>query len=293
MEPQPGIFVEGTRHHWFLEFEIREACSTEEIFAAIARVRALGESVEVVIGFSDRMCQRLLGPFSPPSFSNFNGLVSPAEAAHEAPATQGDVFVWVHSDQHDRNFNVALEARRLFTPMGSLIEDVPSWMYGASLDLTGFEDGTENPDSAEARNLAVLGEGPGEGGSLFFTQRWIHDLDSFHELGVPEQEAVFGRTKSGSIELDPLPARSHVERVVMHDEAGGEVEIYRRSVPYGSTTECGLYFLAFTDELAKIEGMLGRMFGHDGPTDRVLDFSSAVSGANYFAPPVEALDSLG
>ena len=89
----------------------------------------------------------------------------------------------------------------------------------------------------------------------------------FDALPIDKQEAVFGRTKDESVELDPLPDRSHVERVVI-EEAGEELEIYRRSFPYGSTREAGLFFLAFSNEPNLVERMLARMFGIDGPSDR-------------------------
>ncbi|MYI56484.1 MAG: Dyp-type peroxidase, partial [Acidimicrobiia bacterium] len=182
-----------------------------------------------------------------------------------------------------------------FDPIGTLARETPSWVYRDSRDLTGFIDGTENPPVAEARELAVIADGPGAGGSFVLAQRWIHDLDGFAALATAEQEQVIGRTKPDSVELEDLPANSHLGRVVHTDAAGDEIEIYRRSVPYGTSTEAGLYFLAFTDDLAKIDLMLGAMFGAtgDGRHDRLVTFSETVSGAYYYAPSRETLQSLG
>jgi putative iron-dependent peroxidase len=209
-----------------------------------------------------------------------------------AVATQEDVFFWAHSNRHDRNYEVARDARRAFAPIGELGRETPSFVYRDSRDLTGFIDGTENPNAEEARILAVLAEGQtGEGGSFVLTQRWIHDLDAFHALTVADQEAVFGRTKVDSVEIDDKPPTAHLSRVVIEDAAGEEIEIYRRSVPYGTATEAGLYFLAFTDDLTKIDRMLANMHGAspDGGHDRVVEFSQTVSGAYYFAPSAETL----
>ncbi len=123
--------------------------------------------------------------------------------------------------------------------------------------------------------------------------RWVHDLAAFEAMDVADQELVFGRTKDGSVELDPLPERAHIERVVMEDDAGEEREIYRRSFPYGDTSELGLFFLAFNKDLDTFSDMLGRMYGlADGRRDRLTDVSRAVSGAFYLAPPVGALDAI-
>ena len=78
-------------------------------------------------------------------------------------------------------------------------------------------------------------------------QRWVHDLAAFHALPVAEQEGVIGRTKPESVELDDdvKPPTAHIARVVI-EEDGEELEIYRRSVPYGTVDEHGLMFFAFS-----------------------------------------------
>ena len=126
--------------------------------------------------------------------------------------------------------------------------------------------------------------------------RWVHDLDAFGALSVSEQEHVIGRTKGKSIELegDDKPPTAHIARVEIEDEAGVELPIYRRSVPYGTVAEHGLYFVAFAADRSRFDTMLGRMFGMDGDGvhDRLTDFSRPVSGAYYYAPPMNLLADL-
>jgi putative iron-dependent peroxidase len=126
--------------------------------------------------------------------------------------------------------------------------------------------------------------------------RWVHDLNAFDRLSVNEQERVIGRTKAESIELegDAKPPTAHIARVEIEDEAGVELPIYRRSVPYGTVAEHGLYFVAFSADRGRFERMLGRMFGTDGDgqRDRLTDFSRPVSGAYYYAPPLNLLADL-
>ena len=124
-------------------------------------------------------------------------------------------------------------------------------------------------------------------------QRWVHDLAAFECLAIDEQELIVGRTKDGSVELDPMPQCAHVERVVMSDDDGEEREIYRRSFPYGDTDELGLFFLAFNADLQTFQDMLERMYGvADGLRDKLTEVSHAVSGAYYIAPSVELLDAI-
>ena len=75
---------------------------------------------------------------------------------------------------------------------------------------------------------------------------------------------------------------------------GKELEIFRRSVPFGTAEEHGLYFVAFSAERSRYDRMLARMFGTagDGVRDRLTDFSRPVSGAYYFAPSLDVLNEL-
>jgi putative iron-dependent peroxidase len=103
---------------------------------------------------------------------------------------------------------------------------------------------------------------------------------------------VIGRTKPDSIELSDAgkPPDAHIARVELGD--GDDLEIFRRSVPYGTVGEHGLYFVGFSADPSRFERMLSRMFGIDGPRDRLTDFSTPVSGGYYFAPSNAALREL-
>ena len=122
------------------------------------------------------------------------------------------------------------------------------------------------------------------------TQKWVHNLDGFHAQSLEDQEGTIGRTKPDSVELEPKPATAHIARVVI-EEDGEELEIYRRSTPYGTLAEHGLYFIAFSADPSRFTKMLARMFGlsGDGLHDHLTDFTHPVSGAFYFAPSLEAL----
>lgn len=292
--PQEAIFVEGTGAHWFQHFAVDAEVTAAAVLSAVRSVQSTAAAgpVHLVVGFGAAMTRRL-GLQPPVGLKPFTEIAGSSGRA--AVATQEDVFFWIHSDRHDLNFEVALAARRALGSIGTLARETPSWVYRDSRDLTGFIDGTENPTAGEAQSLAVIADGPGAGGSFVLAQRWIHDLDAFAGLATGEQERIIGRTKADSVELADLPVNSHVARVVHNDEDGNEIEIYRRSVPYGTSIEAGLYFLAFTDDLAKIDSMLNAMFGAgtDGLHDRLVTFSETVSGAYYYAPAQEVLQSLG
>ena len=144
--------------------------------------------------------------------------------------------------------------------------------------------------------MAIIPPGePGEGGSHVIAMRWVHDLEAFNRLAIADQERVFGRTKVDSVELSETekPPTAHIERMTVESD-GVELEIFRRSVAYGTVREAGLYFVAFSADPSRYDRMLARMFGtdSDGVRDRLTDFSRAVSGAYYFAPSYNALNQL-
>jgi putative iron-dependent peroxidase len=143
----------------------------------------------------------------------------------------------------------------------------------------------------------VVPEGEvGAGGSFVIAIKWMHNLAAFNALAERDQEGVFDRTKLASIELDDdiKPPTAHIARVVIEDDNGEELEIFRRSVPYGTVSELGLYFLAFSADISRFERMLARMYGMtgDGLSDHLMAFTRAVSGSFFFAPSVEALAAM-
>ncbi|UDY35400.1 Dyp-type peroxidase [Dermatobacter hominis] len=292
---QPGILDEATTCHCVQQYEVTLGVDVARLRAAIGAIRGLAGSdrgpdhVVVAIGAS------LLGTLAPDEmpagmrpFTEIHGT-----DGHVAPSTQDDLLLWFSSATADRCLSGAWLSRAELDGLADLRAETHGFQYFDHQDLTGFEDGTENPKGPDRLEVATIPEGPSAGGSFVLAQRWVHDLRAFELLQVDEQELVFGRTKDGSQELDPVPERSHVERVVTTDADGDEREIYRRSFPYGTTDELGLQFLAFNRDLSTFQDMLERMFGAaDGLRDRLTDVSRPVSGAYYIAPTVAVLDAI-
>ena len=70
----------------------------------------------------------------------------------------------------------------------------------------------------------------------------------------------------------------------------------RFNMPFGrvGAAEFGTYYIAYARTSELIELMLTNMFIGDPPgnTDRILDFSTAVTGGLFFVPAAELLESL-
>ena len=172
--------------------------------------------------------------------------------------------------------------------------------YFDERDLMGFVDGTESPGGRAGEAAALVGaEDPDfTGGSYVIVQKYLHDLDGWNALTTEEQELAIGRTKLSDIELpdDVKPANSHVALNTITDPDGTERQILRANMPFGSAGrgEFGTYYIGYAASPSVTERMLQNMFigNPPGNYDRILDFSTAVTGTLFFAPPADFLDDL-
>jgi putative iron-dependent peroxidase len=298
--PQLGIFAQGTSAHHFLEFDLRPGVRPVDAVSLFRRLRAPDVSsggVNLVLGFA-AAAWRAVAPSRhvPSSLADFRA-VSGTDG-RGAPATQHDAWLWISGSAADVTWAHARAAASAVDEVASLAAERAAFTYHDGHDMTGFIDGTANPPTRRAPEVVMVPLGqPGEGGSHVLVMRWVHDLDAFERLKLGEQESVIGRTKAESVELvaGAKPGTAHIARVEVHDEHGHELEIFRRSVPYGTVSEHGLYFVAFSAERERYDQMLARMFvaSGDGVHDHLIEFSRPVSGACYFAPSLNALAEIG
>lgn len=226
--------------------------------------------------------------------------LAPIQGAFHMPAVEADLFIHIASSRADLCFALSQSFFEGIHDQIELLDERTCFRYLDGRDLTGFIDGTENPQFPDDRaETALLGEDAGifADGSFVFVQRYVHDLEKWQRLKVDAQEHVIGRSKLESIEMedDVKPENAHIARVVIEDEAGEEMEILRHSLPYGDGQgEKGLFFVAYTKDLNIIDHMLQHMFGTTGDAihDRLLHFVTAVDGAYFFAPSQELLDEV-
>jgi putative iron-dependent peroxidase len=295
--PQAGLFREGVAHRHYLELTVDGAADIEAIRAAVAAARASAppRDFDVFFAFGPALWSRLGGD-AIEGLRDFPGYATPAGRApsYAAPATQRDLWVLVQGPSAEGNLQVARGVLAALRAVAAVALEVTSLPTEGNRDLIGFVDGTGNPKSWPAKEAAALIPG-GAGGTFVMTQKWIHQLERFEALELRVQEQVVGRTKHEDIELegDAMPPDSHVSRTDLKD--GGEaMKIYRRSAAYGTATEHGLYFVAFGCGIHRFDIQLRSMYGltDDGLQDRILEFSTAVTGSFWYAPGRARLDAL-
>jgi putative iron-dependent peroxidase len=286
--PQIGIFALGTLAHAYLEFDGVEGADADAIVRAVA---ALDEptttmgGVNLVVGFRPEVWCAFAPEGAPPGLSGFDEPVVGPDG-YTMPATQHDVVLWIAGGAYDIVFDAALRMISELAPVVTLACEVDGWAYHRDRDLTGFEDGTENPTVAEAPGVALVPDGsPGAGGSVLLLQQWVHDAPAWTSLPVEEQERVIGRTKADSLELDPKPTGSHAARTDQDDFG----HIFRRNTAYGTVSDHGTVFVGFCAEQRPLATMLESMAGSEGTRDDLTRYSRPLTGAYYFVPSIDDL----
>ncbi len=248
-----------------------------------------------VVGLGSGLWDRLFGSPRPTGLHPFSEIRG---SQHTAVATPGDVLVHIRAHRFDVCFELAQHITDRLAGAAQVVDEIHGFRSFDDRDLLGFVDGTENPERSDGRSAAIVGDGDPAfaGGSYVVVQKYLHDLSAWNALPVEEQELAVGRTKLSDLELpdDVKPANSHVALNTIVGENGEERQIVRLNMPFGrvGAGEFGTYFIGYTSDTDVIEQMLTNMFvgSPPGNHDRILDFSTAVTGCLFFAPSAGFLD---
>jgi porphyrinogen peroxidase len=292
-DPQSGIFALGTASHTYLEFDLRLASDGGALVSAAASLReprtTMG-GVNLVVGFRPELWRAVAPDHAPADVAGFNDEVRGVDG-FVMPATQHDAMVWMSGSAYDVVFDTAKGVVAALDPLATVARETASWPYQHDRDLTGFIDGSENPSLIDAPDIVLFAEdGPCSGGSVLLLQQWVHDREAWEALSVGEQEAVMGRTKADSVELEDRSAHSHVGSTDQ-DRFG---KIFRRNMPYGNVTSHGTMFVGFSAEQRRLSSMLESMAGlDDGVRDDLTRYARPVTGSYYFVPSTTSLRRYG
>src|SRR5690606_20925361 len=161
----------------------------------------------------------------------------------------------------------------LAAPVFTLEEAIDVFRYDVGRDLSGYEDGTENPEGDEARAAAF----DARGASYVGVQRWVHDLALFESFEPRRRDDVIGRRREDNEEFDEAPASAHVKRAAQESFAP-EAFMVRRSMPFSDAHGDGLVFVGFGKSFDAFEAITRRMLGlEDGVVDALYEFTRPVS----------------
>jgi putative iron-dependent peroxidase len=258
--------------------------------------RDVEAGLSCVMGFGSAAWDRLFGSPRPADLHPFREIRS---GARHAVSTPGDLIFHIRAKRMDLCFELATQIVARLGSAVSTADEVQGFRYFDDRDLLGFVDGTENPTGGAAADAVFIGQEDAAfaGGSYVIVQKYLHNLDAWNKVPTEVQEKIIGRTKVADIELDdsvkPTSAHNALNTI---EENGKEVKILRDNMPFGRPGygEFGTYFIGYSRSPRTIEQMLENMFvgRPPGNYDRILDFSTAVTGSLFFIPTATFLDGV-
>ncbi|KJZ49335.1 MULTISPECIES: Dyp-type peroxidase [Pseudomonas] len=279
---QPGILatpVPPQARHMFFALE-----SVDALPVALDNLMQLVDGKSAVVGFGESLVKALEGQIE--GLRTFPALTG---VGVDNPSTQHALWCWLHGEDRGELLNRSNAIEAALAPALRLVQMNETFRHMNGHDLTGFEDGTENPHDAAAVAAALVGEGADGtvGGSFAAIQQWQHDLKGFHGLSADEKDNIMGRRLSDNEEIDDAPVSAHVKRTAQESFAP-EAFVVRRSMPWIEGDRAGLMFLAFGFSLDAFEAQLRRMSGlEDGITDGLYRISRPITGGYYWCPPLK------
>ena len=283
MKSQPSILPGVPRAARYLGFRLREDVAPE---VSRQSVEALEIDETLVAGLGEPLVSHWGGAIE--GLRTFPSLSGPGV---QVPATQQALWCWLPGNDQGLIVNRSIAIIDALSDGFQIDQIVDGFKYGDAvlgLDLTGYEDGTENPVGDEAIDAAFVADGDtGMAGSSFVAvQQWVHDLRHFSSLPQTDQDNIIGRRKLDNEELDDAPPSAHTKRTAQ-ESFDPEAFVLRRSMPFAGPDGEGLMFVAYGKSLDAYEAQLRRMVGlEDGIPDGLFRFSRPVSGGYYWCPPV-------
>lgn len=284
---QPGILQPVPSQARYLFFSLAQPQALRPALARLAGV-ADGDRVVAMLGASavSALGARVPGLRDMPDLSG---------SAAAVPATPTALCCWLRGDDRGELVRLTHSLEQCLAPALHPDRVIDAFRHGRGpnghgRDLTGYEDGTENPQGAAAEAAALVrGAGAGlDGGSMAVVQQWVHDFDAFERLGQPGQDLAMGRRRSDNEELADAPDSAHVKRTAQ-ESFEPEAFVLRRSMPWALAHKAGLMYVAFGHSFDAFEAQMRRMAGHeDGITDALYTFSKPVNGAYFWCPPLRA-----
>ena len=278
------------------EKTVRELCADLSSLVRGVGFRSADGQLSSVMGIGSQLWDRLFDGPRPAGLHPFEEI----DGAHLAPSTPGDLLFHIRATRMDLCFELATHVVSRLSGVAEVVDEVHGFKYFDQRDLLGFVDGTENPENDAAVAAALIGDEDPDftGGSYVIVQKYLHDMDRWNQVPVHEQEDIVGRDKLSDIEQSEAAKKPYAHNVLtnIEDDDGEQLQILRDNMPFGEVGrgEFGTYFIGYACEPGRTETMLRNMFigSPPGTYDRLLDFSTAVTGTLFFVPTTTFLDDV-
>ena len=277
---QPGILAPLPDHARYLSFSLGE---TERLSEALLALRDLADGESTVVGFGQALASALGAKIA--GLKSLPPLTAPGLSIETAPEV---LWIWLRGDDRGELLHRSRKITRALSPALVLHDIVDAFKHAEGRDLSGYEDGTENPSGDAATAAAIVAENsPLAGSSFVATQRWRHNFERLEAMSRHAQDQAIGRRQCDNEELDDAPICAHVKRTAQ-ESFSPEAFVVRRSMPWAAGNDGGLMFVAFGNSFNAFEAQLTRMVGReDGVTDALFTFTQPLSGAYYWCPALK------
>ena len=279
--PQSGILLPVPSQSRYLFFSLVD---TARITDNLNALRKLVDGENTVVGFGQSLVHALGKAI--PGLKPFPPITAPGLNVANAPDA---LWVWLRGDDQGKILHRSRRITAALGPAFHLQENWDAFKYAEGRDLSGYEDGTENPSGDEAISAAFVGDDAPQlaGSSFVATQRWQHNFERFEAMSQGAQDHAIGRRQSDNEELKDAPESAHVKRTAQEGFTP-EAFVLRRSMPWAEGNTGGLVFVAFGKSFAAFEAQLRRMTGaEDGIVDALFTFTQPVSGAYFWCPALK------
>jgi putative iron-dependent peroxidase len=277
---QPGILALIPPHGRYMTFSIKPGGSPAR---GLTRLADRSDGNSLVIGLGKSLTEALGANL--PMLGTFPVY---ATSSVDVPSTPAALWCWLRGDERGPLINESRTIRQLLADDFECVKVIDAFKHGSGRDLSGYEDGTENPKEGAAIDAAfVQGSGAGLDGSSFVAvQTWAHNLPHFNQYPQDEQDRMIGRRISDNEELDDAPPSAHTKRTEQ-ESFEPEAFVLRRSMPWADANAEGLNFVSFGKDFTAFEAQLARMVGEeDGITDALFNFSKPTTGNYFWCPPM-------
>ena len=260
---------------------------------ALAALQRWADGLNAVVCIGEPLAQMLgaqvAGLRSFPSIQGPHG---------ELPLTPHALCLWLRGAEQGDLLKASREAAAFLQPAFKREQVIDCFRHGWNgkdvvRDLTGYEDGTENPSGEKAVHAAIadgMGEGL-DGGSYFAVQQWVHDRAAFARMSALQKDHMIGRRLSDNEELDDAPESAHVKRTAQENFTP-QAFIWRRNMAWwrvqadGSDVE-GTLFAGFGRSFYAFDVQMRRMAGEeDGVVDGLFQMMQPVTNSYYWCPPM-------
>ena len=278
---QLGILAPAPSAARYLTFQAQHQGN---IHAALRALQDIVDGERLVVGLGKALLLQL--GISKPNLANFP---SYATAGVNIPSTPADLWCWLRGDERG---DLLLQSQTLIDALAvgfDCVNIIDGFCHQHGRDLTGYEDGTENPvDEAAIAAAIVTGQGEElDGGSFVAVQQWQHDMSRFKRMSNEQQDYAIGRRRSDNEELEDAPESAHVKRTAQ-ESFSPEAFVLRRSMSWSEGKNGGLVFVSFGHSVQGFAAQLRRMVGlEDGIIDGLFQFTRPITGAYFWCPPIK------